>query len=169
MASIGYNASVAASCTRWALRICEAAGRSTVTRYRCERVSEGYERPVDILAALAKGRRDVERYRLLGIEHGGRESASARVVSREPNKWGLPPHTFNSGMKWFCCRRPGDHCGVAGASRTSGTASCTTSPGDITAATNARRPCTPSSTTEQRTHPTHGGVRGGEGQSRQST
>lgn len=40
----------------------------------------------------------MERYRLLGIEHGGRESASARVVSREPNKWGVfPLHTFNSG------------------------------------------------------------------------
>ena len=40
----------------------------------------------------------MERYRLLGIEHGGRESASARVVSREPNKWGdFPLHTFNSG------------------------------------------------------------------------
>ena len=45
-----------------------------------------------------RGGRDVERYRLLGIEHGGRESASARVVSREPNKWGVfPLHTFNSG------------------------------------------------------------------------
>jgi len=40
----------------------------------------------------------VERYRLLGIEHDGREAASARVVSREPNKWGVfPLHTFNSG------------------------------------------------------------------------
>ena len=40
----------------------------------------------------------MERYRLLGIEHDGRESASARVVSREPNKWGVfPLHTFNSG------------------------------------------------------------------------
>ena len=47
---------------------------------------------------LTKGGRDVERYRLLGIEHDGRESASARVVSREPNNWGIfPLHTFNSG------------------------------------------------------------------------
>ena len=40
----------------------------------------------------------MERYRLLGIEHDGREGVSARVVSREPNKWGVfPLHTFNSG------------------------------------------------------------------------